>query len=240
MTRRCMPSVPALSTLLVLLSLTVCFLSPDTTWFAYLFAVALFAALLIFGTIYYFIYKYIKQHTAQQPMSLVCTVPPPPLWKVVGFFINEPGLLIAGHCSYIKEQCLKGKEKAAAPTQECWRNCCPAWVTNSLISLLGISLQVERLGGMVTLVNKTWQFVVFTNQEFPYFGLAQQPPVIFVVAINFSQPHKRIGLYRELRRREGILLQWALDKIEAVLSTKPIMKGDKNPLSPPLNSWKVP
>ncbi|XP_028594687.2 interleukin-22 receptor subunit alpha-1 [Podarcis muralis] len=42
----------------------------DTTWFAYLFAVALFAALLIFGTIYYFIYKYIKQHTAQQPTSL--------------------------------------------------------------------------------------------------------------------------------------------------------------------------
>ncbi|XP_034976033.2 interleukin-22 receptor subunit alpha-1 [Zootoca vivipara] len=45
----------------------------DTTWFAYLFylfAVALIAAVLIFGTIYYFIYKYIKQHTAQQPTSL--------------------------------------------------------------------------------------------------------------------------------------------------------------------------
>ncbi|XP_054855828.1 interleukin-22 receptor subunit alpha-1 [Eublepharis macularius] len=43
---------------------------PDNLWMPYLFGVVAFMALLIFGTIYYLIYKYIKRFTTQQPMSL--------------------------------------------------------------------------------------------------------------------------------------------------------------------------
>ncbi|XP_061452058.1 interleukin-22 receptor subunit alpha-1 isoform X2 [Rhineura floridana] len=43
---------------------------PDNSWMPYVFGIALFMTVLIFGTIYYFIYKYMKQHTAQQPTAL--------------------------------------------------------------------------------------------------------------------------------------------------------------------------
>uniref|UniRef100_A0A6J0U4Y4 Interleukin-22 receptor subunit alpha-1 isoform X1 n=1 Tax=Pogona vitticeps TaxID=103695 RepID=A0A6J0U4Y4_9SAUR len=44
--------------------------SPDRTWLPYLFTVILFMIILIFGTIYYLIYKYIKQYDAEQPTAL--------------------------------------------------------------------------------------------------------------------------------------------------------------------------
>ncbi|XP_062996112.1 interleukin-22 receptor subunit alpha-1 [Elgaria multicarinata webbii] len=44
--------------------------SSDNTWLPYLFGVVLFMAVSMSGTIYYFIYKYVKQHAAQPPTSL--------------------------------------------------------------------------------------------------------------------------------------------------------------------------
>ncbi|XP_060114480.1 interleukin-22 receptor subunit alpha-1 [Heteronotia binoei] len=43
---------------------------PDNRWLTYLFAGATFMILLIFGMIFYLIYKYIKGYTTKQPMSL--------------------------------------------------------------------------------------------------------------------------------------------------------------------------
>ncbi|KAM6428690.1 interleukin-22 receptor subunit alpha-1 [Liasis olivaceus] len=42
----------------------------DNTWLPYLFGMLIFLIIFIFGTVCYFIYKYVKQHTIQQPTSL--------------------------------------------------------------------------------------------------------------------------------------------------------------------------
>uniref|UniRef100_A0A8C7DUM9 Interleukin 22 receptor subunit alpha 1 n=1 Tax=Naja naja TaxID=35670 RepID=A0A8C7DUM9_NAJNA len=42
----------------------------DNTWMPYLFGMLIFIILFSFGTVLYFIYKYVKQHTIQQPTSL--------------------------------------------------------------------------------------------------------------------------------------------------------------------------
>nr|XP_060640250.1 interleukin-22 receptor subunit alpha-1 [Anolis sagrei ordinatus] len=43
---------------------------PDRTWMPYLFVVILFMIALSFGTVYYLVYKYIKQYTLEQPTAL--------------------------------------------------------------------------------------------------------------------------------------------------------------------------
>uniref|UniRef100_A0A8D0DQ44 Interleukin 22 receptor subunit alpha 1 n=1 Tax=Salvator merianae TaxID=96440 RepID=A0A8D0DQ44_SALMN len=43
---------------------------PDNTWLIYLLWVVIIMMTLIFGTLYCLIYKYVKQHSAQQPASL--------------------------------------------------------------------------------------------------------------------------------------------------------------------------
>ncbi|XP_058051661.1 interleukin-22 receptor subunit alpha-1 isoform X2 [Ahaetulla prasina] len=42
----------------------------DNTWLQYLFGMIIFIIIFTFGTVLYFMYKYVKQHTIQQPTSL--------------------------------------------------------------------------------------------------------------------------------------------------------------------------
>ncbi|XP_034269360.1 interleukin-22 receptor subunit alpha-1 isoform X2 [Pantherophis guttatus] len=42
----------------------------DKTWLQYLFGMIIFIIIFTFGTVLYFMYKYVKQHTIQQPTSL--------------------------------------------------------------------------------------------------------------------------------------------------------------------------